>query len=249
MHFLAFLEVTGPVSDAPPSTGLPIDWLARSEAFSRSDNEASVPEIVAELLTSPSYSLDVSFASGGQLVRGAALAAAALYSNREITRIEATDKVVDRSHEALLAEGWTQAAVHALLSIWTMIDPSAAIVLVDLDAEGAAAFEHELECRYAVMAKTLDFVSDDEREELGATASGSVRAMYLRASGPVFAQVLDTHRDSILLARRGAAVQATVGALHAENRQASTSAAHEHRLRQIRRHDRRSQLLARAFGR
>ncbi len=249
VHFLAFEQLAGAVSD-PQSVGSnPVDWLIRSEAFSSADNEASVPELIAELLTSPTCALEVSFASGGQLVRGAALAAAALYSDREITRVDATDKVVDRSYDVLVAEDWSQPELRALLSTWTTIDPDAAVVLIDLDAEGSAAFEHELQCRYAVMAKTLDFLSHDERIELGATESGSIRAMYLRAGGPVFAQVLDTHREAIALTRRGTAVQATLDALHVEKRQVSTSPAHQQRLRRIRRLDRRDQFLARALGR
>lgn len=249
VHFLAFEQLAGAVSDTQSVESNPVDWLIRSEAFSFADSEAPVPELVAELLTSPTCAFEVSFASGGQLVRGAALAAAALYSDRGITRIDATDKVVDRSFDALIAEGWSRAELRALLSAWTTIDPDAAVVLIDLDAEGSAALEHELECRYAVMAKTLDFLSDGERVEIGATASGSVRAMYLRASGPIFAQVLNTHREAIVLTRRGAAVQATVDALHGEKRQASTSPAHQQRLRRIRRLDRRDQFLARALGR
>lgn len=90
--------------------------------------------------------------SGGQLVRGATAAAASLYSGREARRIDSTEKVLDRSYEALLANGWSRPDVRGVLTGWLRVAHSVAVVLVDLDAGGAADLIHELRCRYSVMA-------------------------------------------------------------------------------------------------
>lgn len=248
-HLLAFEQLAGVDSTfAGGSTG-DTDWLARSEEFSSQDNEVGVAELAAELLTSSTCDLRVSFASGGQLVRGATSAAAALYSGAPYTRVEAADKVLDRSYDVLAADGWAPNELCGLLSCWSRIDDDAAVVLVDLDAAGSAELEYELCCRYAVLANTINFLSDAERNQLSAIGSGSVRVMYLRAGGPIFAQVLDSHRTAISLTRRGTSVQTVLDAFYNQERSNSTSAAHQQRLRRIRRVSRRDQLLARALGR
>jgi hypothetical protein len=105
VHLLAFEQLAGAAQ--PTVEFASIDWLARSEQFSRLDNDRGVAELAAELLTSPEPELHVTFASGGQLVRGAGAAAASIYSGKPAIRVDGNDQVIDRSSEALRDAGLT----------------------------------------------------------------------------------------------------------------------------------------------
>lgn len=249
VHLLAFEQLAGASNEGHGRAYRGVDWVARSEALTVSDHEVGVAALAAELLTDPSFELGVSFASGGQLVRGAAVAAAALYSGRDITRVEATDKVVDRSYDALLREGWTASELAELIAAWTRFEPRAAVVLIDLDSPGAAEVEHELACRYPILASTLDHISRDDLSDFMTAASGSVRVVFLDADGPALAPVLGAHEGSIMMARRGDDAGAVLSALNAPDRLASTSPGHERRLRQRKRANLRNELVKRVLRR
>lgn len=249
VHLLAFEQLAGTSTTGHERTYRGVDWVARSEAFTEADNEVGVASLAAELLTCPECELGVSFASGGQLVRGAAIAAAALYSGRPISRIDAVDKVIDRSYAALMSAGWSTSELSELLAAWCRIEPQAAAILIDLDSPEAASAEHELNCRYPILASSIDHVSADDLSDFMTPASGSVRVIYLQADGVVFAQVLNEYQEAIVLARRGPDAGAVLNALSAPDRLQSTSPDHDRRLRRLRRVERRNDLLARTLGR
>lgn len=247
VHLRAFEELArkGPAAGGVTSD----DWLAFSESFSTVDNEIGVVALAAELLTSPDYELEVAFASGGQLVRGATAAAAALHTGRPIVRIDAVPRVLDRSAEALRSTGRSASELFAILETWVRTDPGAAVVLVDLAHDGAADLDYELRCRYPVMSETIDHISRADATELGIATGGSVRIVCIRAGGPTFAQVIEQHRSAIVMARRGLDVTSVLQVVHAPDRVGSTSPSHEQLLRKVRRAERRERLLGRALGR
>lgn len=248
IHFLAFEQLAGSEQTPDLEVASGLDWMARSEELTNGDHEIGVAALAAELLTSPDSALEVGFGSGGQLVRGAAAAAAALYSGRPITRIEVNDRVIDRSLAVLSETASSPSEQRDLLAAWLRIDPSASVVLIDLDAPNPDALAHELECRYPVIWSTIDHVSAALADTLGLGRGGSVRVMCLRADGPTFSQVLDANRPSVVATRSGTDAVRAMMAMLASGRKTSTSPAHAQRLRRQRRAELRAWLLANVRG-
>ena len=245
MHVLAFENLAG---DGPvPEDSA--EWVRWSDLFAAQDNEPTVAELAADILTSPDVALNVTFASGGQLVRGASTAAASICSGRDAVRAEGTDKVIDRSVEALRASGWTADQVHQLLVEWARRDGAAQVALIDLDSPDAAEAMHELTCRYECMHSELDFISESDASQLHADTSGSTQVLCVRADGPAVSAVLDRHANAIRATASGPGAASMLATLWSSGRQVSPSAAHSQRVRKMRRRQAAGQLLDRARGR
>ncbi|MFT7473765.1 MAG: hypothetical protein ACI81L_000680 [Verrucomicrobiales bacterium] len=250
VHLLAFERLAG--VDHSTVDYAPVDWLARSEKFSQVDNDPGVAELAAELLTAPSPVLDVTFASGGQLVRGAAAAAASIYAGKPARRIDGNDKVVDRSVEALRGAGLTVQEARTLIHAWAIRDEQAAVVLVDLDAPGASDAEHELRCRYGVVHSEVDYLTLADSRALGASRSGSIRVFCVKVGPTSLPSVVVRHCAAVLMHREGVDAAHALTILWRRNRTVSSSRSHDRRLRRLRRLRRQmlaNQLRDRAFGR
>ena len=249
VHLLAFEHLAGAEDDTTVDSSAK-DWVLRSDKFAQRDNEPTVATLAAELLTSPAAELNVTFASGGQLVRGASAAAASIYGQHPATRHDGADKVLDRSASGLVEQGWTHDQVHRLLIEWARRDEDANVVLVDLDSDGAEEAIHEFTCRYAVMHDEIDHMSEADTAALGANGSGSTQVLCLRSTGPHFNDVLARHAQSIRSSSVGVASASTIlTTLWGADRSASSSPAHAQRLRKMRRQDLTAQFLARTLGR
>ena len=246
VHLLALEQLAG--VDGPAVEPV-IDWVDRSDAFAAIDHEPTMSSYAAELLTSPTPELAVTFASGGQLVRGAGAAAASLYSGTPATRIDGSDKVVDRSIAGLTEAGWTTSQCQSLLHAWALRDAASTVVLIDLDSPAADDAEHELRCRFTSIHTELDHLSLLDAEVLGASASGSTRLMCLRSDHRGISAVAERHGGAIVFVahRREAAI--ALASLWADDRATSSSAAHDQRLRRMRRQALTAQLLERTLGR
>jgi len=205
VHLLALERLAGVDG---PSVESAVDWVQRSDVFARSDNEPTMASFAAELLTSPAPELAVTFASGGQLVRGAGAAAASLYSGQPAVRIDGSDKVVDRSLDGLSNAGWTSFECQSLLHAWALRDAASTVVFVDLDSPSAAAAEHELRCRFAAIHTEIEHLSHLDADVLGTTAGGSTRLMCLRSDAQGISAVAERHAGAIAFAahRREAAI-------------------------------------------
>ncbi len=243
VHLLAFEQLAG--EDSTPSAH---NWVSMSDDFATRDNEPTVATLAAELMTSPEVELAVTFASGGQLVRGASAAAVSIGSARTCVRRDGGDKVIDRSITGLAEAGWTTGQLRDLLVEWAKRDDSAAVVLVNLDVDGADEAIHELTCRFAVMHSELDYVSPDDSERLAATGSGSTQLLCLRASETLDATI-ERHSDAIRLCVAGAVGANALATLWRADRPDEVSTEHTQRIRKMRRKELADQLLERAFGR
>lgn len=246
VHLLALEQLAGVDG---PAVEPAVDWVQRSDAFAASDNEPTMASFAAELLTSPAPELAVTFASGGQLVRGAGAAAASLYSDQPAVRIDGSDKVVDRSLAGLSEAGWTTSECQSLLHAWALRDAAATLVLVDLDSPAAADAEHELRCRFTAIHTEIEHLSLLDADVLGATASGSTRMMCLRSDAQGVSAVAERHAGAIAFVahRREAAI--ALASLWADDRAKSSSPAHDQRLRRMRRDALTAQFLERTLGR
>ena len=246
VHLLALERLAGANG---PSVEPAVDWVQRSDAFAMADNEPTMASFAAELLTSPAPELAVTFASGGQLVRGAGAAAASLYSDQQAVRIDGSDKVVDRSLAGLGEAGWTTSECQSLLHAWALRDAAATVVLVDLDSPAAADAEHELRCRFASIHNEIEHLSRLDADVLGATASGSTRLMCLRSGPAAVAAVAERHDGAIAFVAHRSEAAVALASLWAEDRVMSSSPAHDQRLRRMRRDALTAQFLERALGR
>jgi len=247
VHLLAFEQLAGVAQ--PTVEFASIDWLARSEEFSRLDNDRGVAELASELLTSPVPELRVTFASGGQLVRGAAAAAASIYSGKPATRVDGNDKVIDRSAEALKDAGLATGEVRTLIHAWAARDPQAAVLFIDMDVPGAADATHELSCRYAVVHSEIDYLTPADTGSLGASSGGSVRVMCLRVDPTSFQGVLERRGATMSLLREGVLAARTLAVLWNPDRVVSSSSSHDRLLRQLRLRMFADQVRDRVFGR
>lgn len=247
VHLLAFEHLAGAEGSSNDSSA--IEWVSLSDAFARQDNEPTVATLAAELLTSPSAELNVTFASGGQLVRGASAAAASIYGQRPVIRHEGADKVLDRSAQGLQAKGWSLDQVHRVLIEWARHDKHAEVVLIDLDAKGADEAIHEFSCRYAVMYEDIEHISETDTAALGSVGSGSTQILCLRATGPHFADALARHEQAIRRTGVDVTAVSALSTLWGVDRVESTSPLHAQRLRKMRRQELTAQFLERTLGR
>jgi len=182
-------------------------------------------------------------------VRGASAAAGAIYSDREATRRDGTDKVIDRSVAALQDQGWTASQIHRLLIEWACRDDASVAVLIDLEAEGATEAIHELTCRYEAMHQELEFVSLADADELQIDEGGSTQVLCLRASGPSLGDVLARHASAVRCSASGPAAAAMLTTMWNSNRSVESSPTHAQRIRKMRRRELTDQFLARTLGR
>lgn len=245
VHLLAFEHLAG----AELPAGEAKDWVRWSDQFATQDNEPTVGTLAAELLTSPEAELAVTFASGGQLVRGASAAAAAISSGRVASRREGDDKVIDRSVPALLAEGWSLDQVHRLLIEWAGRDTAAQVVLVDLESDGAVDVVHELTCRYAIMHQELEFIAASDVGALQAASTGSTQVFCVRATGNSVSAVLERHADAIRATASGPGAASILASLWDSQRVVQPSAEHQKRVRQDRVRQAAAQVYERLRGR
>lgn len=243
VHLLAFEQLAG--EESTPSAH---NWVSMSDEFATRDNEPTVATLAAELMTSPEADLTVTFASGGQLVRGASAAAVAIGSGRTCVRRDGGDKVIDRSIVGLAEAGWTTEQLRDLLVEWARRDEAAAVVLVNLDADGADEAIHELTCRFAVMHNELDYVSADDAERLAASSSGSTQILCLRA-GETLDATIERHGSAIGVCVPGSVGANALSTLWRSDRPEEVSPEHTQRVRKMRRREMADQVLERVFGR
>jgi len=225
------------------------DWVTWSDSFAAQDHEPTVATLAAELLTSPGAELEVTFASGGQLARGASAAAAAIYSGLPGVRVEGAPVAIDRSAVALERGGWTTAQIRQLLTEWAHRDDASVVVLVDLEAENADEAIHELSCRYEVMHDELDFVSSTDAHALGVASNGSTQLLCFRSSGGSLNDVLARYDGAIRGTASGSEAATMLANLWRDSRSIETSPSHTQRVRKVRRRAAADQLLARVLGR
>lgn len=246
VHLLALEQLAGVEAPAARST---TDWVSRSDAFASGDNEPTMSSFAAELLTSPTPELTVTFASGGQLVRGAGAAAASLYSGAQATRVDGSDKVLDRSIEGLQEAGWTVAECRELLTAWAQRDKAATVLLLDLDSPAAADAEHELRCRFTLLHSELQHLSLSDAGAINSLSGGSMRLMCVRATSASVTPVIERHGSAVSYVGHGLDATAALKTLWNDARASSTSPGHEQLIRRMRRQALTSQLLERALGR
>ncbi len=246
VHLLALEQLAGVDG---PAVEPAVDWVEYSDAFATTDNEPTMSSYAAELLTSPAPELAVTFASGGQLVRGAGAAAASLYSDQPAVRVDGSDKVLDRSVAGLSEAGWSTSDCQSLLHAWALRDCAATVVLLDLDSPAAADAEHELRCRFTAIHTEIDHLSLLDADVIGASASGSTRLMCLRSDSNGVAAVAERHAGAVVFVARRREAAIALASLWADDRAKSTSPAHEQRLRRMRRQALTAQLLERTLGR
>lgn len=242
VHLLAYEQLAGAelVGD--------YDWVSASDAFAISDNEPTVATLAAELMTSPNAELEVTFASGGQLVRGASAAAVSIATRHQGVRRDGSDKIIDRSVVGLSATGWPASQLQQLLIEWARRDNAAAVVLVDLDDDGADDAIHELTCRYELMHDELEYLSADDALRLDARGFGSTQVLCIRV-GDTLPTVLERHAGAIRACSAQTAAAIALATLWQSERADEVSSAHSQRVRRIRRREVTDQLLERVLGR
>jgi len=245
VHLLALERLAG--GDQPADAD--IDWVALSDQFSANDNEPTMASFAAELLTSPAPELNVTFASGGQLVRGAGAAAASLYSGLQATRVEGNDKVLDRSIAGLTEAGWSTEQSRCLLRAWAARDAASTVVILNLESSASDDAEHELRCRFAVLHNEMEHLSPIDASNLEILAGGSSRLICLRGDAEAVAKVAERHDDAFsFVGHRSDSVRA-LEQLWKQGRARTSSPSHDQRLRRIKRQALTDQLLERTLGR
>lgn len=209
------------------------DWVAHSAEFSLEDKEPTV----ADRLRSTSAvgsELVIGFSHGGVMLTGAVDAAVAMHRRTEATRVTTTSRGVDRSISALRNAGWSHGDLRSLLHAWTVADPESAVVILDATHGQFDDASYELRCRFEQMHSEVDFISSPERKELKLSGQGSVQTLFMRGSGNVIADVLESHRDVVLGSFLGDFSVVPLTVLWSPARPAASDALHERRLRQLR---------------
>ena len=175
-----------------------VDWIERSELLTNSDGEASVGLRADDYLAGRADLL-VRFAPGGLLACGAVDAALGLFFGHPVERaVETNGSTIDRSVSALRDSGWSHGDLRALLHKWAVFDSASAVILLDFTHAGYADVHHELSCRYEVMHSEVDFLSPAEGTMLGASGSGAIHSMFIRADPAMLEGVLTRHKSAVL---------------------------------------------------
>lgn len=246
VHLLAFEHLAGEL----PTSSSHAPWVQLSDELAQGDNEPTMATLAAELIATPTAELRVSFASGGQLVRGATAAAAAIATGHPVIRNDDGDnQAIDRSVDAFLSSGWPMARVQLLLLEWARRSTRAGVVLVDLDAAGADDAIHELTCRFPLIHSEIEYLSTDDVAALEAQSHGSTHVLCVTATSPTFEKVVERHAAALRGSAVGPKASTMLESLWEKDRVVEPSQAHVQRLRRVRRRQRVDQLFARVRGR
>lgn len=238
VHLLALTQLVGSISIPASAERVladrhEVDWVERSELFTKTDGEPSIRERFAQV--GDGSDLLVQFAPGGVLVGGAVDAALALFLGQTASRELGPAVPIDRSIASLRDQGWPQDTLRSLISEWAALDPLSVVLILDFESDGFAAANHELFCRFDLIYTESDYISAEDASSFGIDTAASVEILFFRADAEVLAQVTDRHSDAVLRRDTAKFTYLLIETLWSPTRVSSADFAHNQRMRKARR--------------